>query len=288
MNNKTNNSKEEPKISVWCDVKTDDYYALPDSFALSGGNVTLRNCLSSKLAESDSDQLQPYLIERETAIEYVAREIENGTPEIVHYINTFTNTPIEKAQKDRSSQIESTLIGADWAQILSDCLELTPEQIENYPQLFERRLYSLVTSFINAIGESSLVAPKDRAEALLKAVKIQDILDSHGIDIGNALELAISYFNYFYLYREDTVNSEDLVSKIADLKSSNNSQESLETMMKTIVEKYQHWSQKNLDDSAKESNERIQKSVQKTFQETLEEYPLPSFSFEDLLMDENE
>ena len=276
---------DKESYSVWSDVKTDDYYALPE-FVLSGGDVTLRNCFSGELREVNSERLQPYLIDRETAIEYLVNKIEKSTPEIVDHIKNFGNTIKLEAKKDRYREIESNLKDADWTQILIECLDLTPIQVENSTQLFEQRLYSMVMSFINAIGENSLVSPKEQADAVLKAVKVQSVLANHGIDINNAVEILVSYLNDFHLYQENTVSSpdnEELLSKIADLKSGNNSQESLEIMIKTIIDSSQHWSQEKPSKSAQESQERISQSVQESFQEMSEEHPLPSFSFEDLL-----
>ena len=284
MNNQPDNAPTEPISIVWRDVKTDAYYALPEEFALLGGDVTIRNCFSCSLASAKKDRLRPYLIDRETAVEYLVEKIEKSTPKIVHRINNLGNTIKLEATKDRYREIKSNVNDANWTQILIECLDLTPIQVENYPQLFEQRLYSLVMSFINAIGENSRVSPQERADALLKAVKVQLVLANHGIDIGDAVEILVSYLNYFYLYREDTVSSpdnEELLSKIADLKSGNNSQESLEIMIKTIIEKSQHWSQAPSEDSAQES-QPISQSVQEYFQEMSEEHPLPSFSFEDL------
>ena len=284
MNNQPDNAPTEPISIVWRDVKTSDYYALPEEFALSGGDVTIRNCFSCELASAKKDRLRPYLIDRETAVEYLVEKIEKSTLEIVHRINNLGNTIKLEVTKDRYRKIKSNVNDANWTQILIECLDLTPIQVKNSTQLFEKRLYSLVMSFINAIGENSRVSPQERADALLKAVKVQDVLANHGIDIGDAVEILVSYLNYFYLYRENTVSSPDnekLLSKIADLKSGNNPQESLEIMIKTIIEKSQQWSQIPSEDSTQES-QRISQSVQEFFQEMIEEHPLPSFSFEDL------
>ena len=275
----------EECYSVWCDVKTNDYYALPE-FVLLGGDVTIRNCFSWELASAKKDRLRPYLIDRETAVEYLVKKIEKSTPEIVDHIKNFGNTIKLEVEKDRYQKIESNLKGADWTQILIECLDLTPIQVENYPQLFEQRLYLMATSFINAIGENSRISPKEQADAVLKAVKVQSVLANHGIDIDNAVEILVSYFNDFYLYRENTVSSpdnEELFSKIADLKSGNNPQKSLEIMRKTIIEKSPQWSQEKPEKSTRESRERISQSVRESFQKISQKHPLPSFSFEDLL-----
>lgn len=288
-----NNSEKPPQIdklsepvSVWRDFLTDDYYALPDSLLLSPGKVTIRNCLTSALEEADKERLEPYLISEETALEYLAQAIENTSEAVTDYISNMMAIKIQEIQTPHFKSLNSTLRQADWTMIMCQCLDLTPSQIKTRPELFEKRLYSLLMSLINGFGEHERVSPRDRAEAITSAVKIQNILSSHKIDVGNAVVQFVS--DFFHLNLIETTGSpeaalEELKSQISLLKGAKAAERSLSTMMKTIIDKYQELESEKTETDSVDTEAEVQQAARKVFIEAVAENPLPSFSFDDLL-----
>ena len=288
-----NNSEKTPQIdklsepvSVWQDVKTDDYYALPDSLLLPTGKMTIRNCLALVLKEVDKERLELYLISEETAIEYLAQAIENASFDVTDCISEIIATKIQSVQTPHFKSLNSTLRQADWTMIMCQCLDLTPSQIKTRPELFEKRLYSLLMSLINGFGERERVSPRDRAEAVTSALKIQNILSSHKIDVGNAVVQLVSDVGHLNLV--ETTGSllialRKLKSQIALLKGAKAAERSLSTMMKTIIDKYQKLESEKTETDSVDTEAEVQQAAREVFQEVVAENPLPSFSFDDLL-----
>ena len=287
MNNQPDNAPRLT-ISMWRDVKTDAYYALPNGISLLGTDVTIRNCLTLELQIVKEDELKPYLVSEKTAIKYLIKEIEHLSSQLPEYISHVAIT--EKNQTDRYQQMETALGNADWTQILGEYLDLTPSQIEDYPELFEKKLHLLLRNFFNGIGKKETVSSSDRTLAQTEAVKIQNALANNNINIGNALELLLSYLGYLHLSEESTnPDIEALQLKIAKIKGVLESEKNLEDAIRTIAENEELWSGKNSSLFATDTmEERVHKSLGKAMDEMESEHPLPSFSFEDLLADEAE
>ncbi len=268
---------EQPAISVWREERdvSPSYYGVPNSVVLSSGNTVIRNCLSLELKSVIKEELQPYQITPETASEYLSDFITTNTASVTSYMQNLVAETSQKTDKEKIKNLDSALKKADWAKIISECLELTPGQIEQNPQLFKTKLQEFLTGLLDSINNtsSSILEPKN---AIFN--QIQKVLSSHNIELGNSLEQLIGLLQRFI--QDDSYASTDKAELRKELQSlSQINRDELD--VETIISKYEalgmEEAETNSDDS--EYNQKIDKA----FQDIVEDYPLPSFDFDDLL-----
>lgn len=268
---------EQPAISVWREERdvSPSYYGVPNSVVLSSGNTVIRNCLSLELKSVIKEELQPYQITPETASEYLSDFITTNTASVTSYMQNLVAETSQKTDTEKIKNLDSALKKADWAKIISECLELTPGQIEQNPQLFKTKLQEFLTGLLDSINNtsSSILEPKN---AIFN--QIQKVLSSHNIELGNSLEQLIGLLQRFI--QDDSYASTDKAELRKELQSlSQINRDELD--VETIISKYEalgmEEAETNSDDS--EYNQKIDKA----FQDIVEDYPLPSFDFDDLL-----
>lgn len=264
--------------SVWIDEEEENYYLLPNSLVLPGGNFPIRNYLSSDLKNINQNEIEQYAITQEQANEFIADELEQSWSSAMVYINDWISNQATTANIDRAQKFHFTGSEAEWAEIISECLEITESQIQQNPQLIGERVQELVSQFQNLLADDQSVSPEAKSSAQKTMVKIQNILNSHGIELGNTLEQLTTNVRRLDEIA-DSANSEQIdrlrhiVNLLADPKTDSSN---WGAMLTTLISSYQQPEEDNQEiDYAKSAKDAVKQAAEK--------YPLPSISFEDLL-----
>ena len=274
MNERTKN--EQHLIAVWMEVTdvSPSYYGVPDSVVLSRGDTLIRNCLSGEVRQGDKDELKEYEIKPEQSSEYLIDLITANTASIEAVIKNQLSEISNNADIEKIKSLDSALEKADWSKIIEECLELKPEQLKNNPKLFKARLQDFLIELITIINSNVSDSTKDKA--ILK--RIENILASHGFEVGDSLEQLVGLIQRFV---EDDAN--DLTDKIEfrkQLKSLSQIDKdnlNIETLMETVISKMDE-----VDTDSIDVEVEYQKNIGKAVRDIVEEYPLPNFELEDL------
>ena len=278
----------EPDFSIWSDLKNDKYYRLPNSLILSVADFFIYNCLSSLNKRVDRKELEKYALTVEEANNYLVPEFEQSLQLVVDYVNDFITDRATTANVERTKKLDRTISKADWTQIICECLSVTSWQIQHNPELVEKRIKKLLLQFQNLIKNNQSVDRSARDSAKATVVKIQNVLNSHGFELGDSVEQFVDLFEQFSSIgdrtndrSEENIRLEQAISFFAEIDLAQNN---LETIVEQIANRYRElWGNRDSEIDLTDSQAEYTKSARKIVREVTEQHPLPNFSFDDLL-----
>ena len=277
----------EPNFSIWSDSKNDEYYKLPNSLILSVGDFSIYNRLSSLSKQVDRREIEKYTLTVEEANNYLIPEFEQSLQSAMDYVNNFIADRANTADIERAKKLDRTISKADWTQIICECFGVTNSQIQQNPELIEERIKKLLLQFQNLITNNQSVDKSARNSAKATVVKIQNVLNVHGFELGDSVEQLIDRIGQSSLIngRTDNQSEEDirLQEAISFFAEINLAQNNLETIVEQIAEKYQELWGDRTETELMDDRAEYTESARKLVREATEQHPLPNFSFEDLL-----
>ena len=279
--------KPEPDFSVWTDSKNNEYYKLPNSLILPVADFPIRNCLTSLSKLVDRRELEKYTLTVEEANKYLVPKFEQSLQSAMDYVNDFITSQATAANVERTKKLDRTISKANWTQIICECLGITGLQIQQNPQLIEERIKELLLQFQNLITDNKLRDESAKDSAKATALKIQNVLNAHGFELGDSIEQLVSQIGQSLIDSQTDNQSEEniqLQQAISFFAEVNLAENDLETIMQEIANKYQElWGNGDLKTDLVENQTEYTKSAKKLVREVTEKYPLPTFSFDDLL-----
>ena len=268
--------------SVWADETGANYYRLPTSLVSPVADFSLRNCLSSQVKRVDRQDIEQYALAQGQAQDYLADELEQSVASAMAYLNDWITDQATTVNLNPSPKVGFTGSEADWAQIIGECLEVTESQIAQNPQLIEERVKELLIQFHNLIADDESVSTEARESAQKTAVKLQNILTSHGFKLDNTLEQLtanVRKLNALGRSGQNSEQSERLRRTLAFLSERNTNDNTLEAIITVMTNAYEE-----LRGDKPQPPDYVE-SARNTVQKVTEKYPLPSLSFDDLFKD---
>jgi hypothetical protein len=278
----------EPNFSVWVD-ESENYYKLPNSLILPIGNQSLRNCFLSVSKSLAWERLKQYAINSEAAIDHLGIEFEQFFHSSIELINDWISNQATAANIEQTQKIDSIFSKTDWTKVLAECLELTESQLQQKPELLSQRLLELLIQFQNPIADENSLSPQAKNSATKMALKIQNVLYSHNIkiELQDLIEQLTDNVQQLNLIDGDTFKQSAEMAQlrkfISYLTSADLANVGLEKAIANIVDQYQQLGEDKYANTSDKKSEYT-KSSQDIVRQVEAEYPLPSFSFEDLLL----
>ena len=271
----------EPSYSIWVD-DLENYYRLPEEMVLPSGDKSLRNCLSALNKQLDSGELEQYAITQEAASGYLEIDIEQSIESATALINDW----LRQAGANNSDTTKlpfADLSASDWTKIVGDCLGVSQLQIQQNPQLVEARVKQLLSSLQTLVTGEGSDLDEARRSISQTAVRIQNVLRSYGLELGESIE--------------QLTQSQDLVARLSEneqfqrlrtfLSSLNLANESETIIAEIVALDRELWSDEQ--DNSRHSNEQQLplKSAKDIVREVESQHPLPTFNFDDLLQQDD-
>ena len=279
-------STSQTDFSIWLDESTASYYKIDNSTVFSVGDRLLRNCFSSSTKQVEAIELEPYAITDEAASHYLEAEFKESFDSAVTLIGDWIGDRTTANSIEQTKELNSTLLKVDWIEVFQECLGVSELQIEQNPKLLEERIKEFLTHVQNLITDDKSVSQAAKTSARQTLDRIQSVLSSHNPELADSVGQLADNLPQLSLPGDLSARSpnSELLKVTTFFSSLDLTDEGIETITNKIISQYQElWNDDSLNLLKQDRLSEDLRTSEDIVREVEQQYPLPTFSFEDLL-----
>jgi hypothetical protein len=275
------NQNTEDKGSLWIDATQTRYFLIPSRQELPGGDFPIHN-LEGEQKKVAIAKIASCEITQEQAKAYLESQINKAIDQAKHAL--FNRITFFIGQSPETPRQTTTL-----SELMAVLLGISLEDLPNHPERAKAGLDNLITTFKDIIG-GSLSPESARLDVARQQMHtIQTNLKAHGIDLGNTLEQFPDRLHNLHFSTESATSLHKMTAnlrKFADQieQYSDNKDESFSKFITTFVNSYRDLFGKEDEAQAQARlQQEYRKMADEAITESLNQHPMPSLKFEDLL-----
>jgi len=275
------NQNTEDKGSLWIDATQTRYFLIPSRQKVPCGDLLLHN-LEGEQKKVAIAAIASYEIPQQQAKVYLESQINQAIDQAKHALFNRINFSIGKSP-------ETPLPTTTLSELMAVLSGISLEDLPNHPEMAKAGLDNLITTFKNIIG-GSLSQDSARLDVARQQMHtIQTNLKAHGIDLGNTLEQFADKLHNLHFSTESATSLHQMTAnlrKFADQidKFLDNKDESFSEFITAFINSYRDLFGKEDEAQAQARlQQEYRKMADEVITESLNQYPMPSLKFEDLL-----
>ncbi|GEM_PF-1071895 len=275
------NQNPEDQCSLWIDASQTRYFLIPNCKKIPCGDFPICN-LEGEQKEVAIAKIASYEITQEQATAYLESQINQAIDQAKDALFNQINFSI--GQSPETPRQTTTL-----SELMAVLLGISPEELPNHPERAKVSLDNLIATFKDIIA-GSLSPDSARLDVARQQMHtIQTNLKAHGIDLGDTLEQFPDRLHNLHFSKESASSFHKMTANLRQFADqieqySDNKDESLSEFITAFVNSYRDLFGK--EDEA-QAQARLQQEYRKiadeAITESLNQHPMPSLKFEDLL-----
>ncbi|MEQ8999924.1 MAG: hypothetical protein RID53_25850 [Coleofasciculus sp. B1-GNL1-01] len=275
------NQNTGDKDSLWIDVTQTRYFLIPSRQEIPGGNFQIYN-LEGEQKKVAIAKIASYEITQEQATAYLESQINQAIDQAKDAL--FNQITFSIGKSPETPRQTTTL-----SELMAVLLGVSPEELPNHPERAKVSLEKLIATFKDIIG-GSLSKDSARLDVARQQMHIiQTNLKAHGIDLGNTLEQFPDKLHNLHFSAKSAASLHQMTAnlrKFADQidKISDNKERSFKEVMTAFANAYRDLFGKEDEAQAQARlQQEYRKMADEAITESLNQHPMPSLKFEDLL-----
>jgi hypothetical protein len=274
------------KVTLWIDSSQTHYFLIPNNENIPSGNFLISN-LDREEKQVDAVAITSWEITAQEAQYHLNDEIQqaidNAKNSVSHLINfSLQKSPEPNQQTTNISEIVALLLG------------LTPEELQNHPELVQVGLENLLTTFKEVITNSLCADPNKLNIARQQMGLLQTTLREHGVNLGDNLAQFADQLHALQFLKSPTSSLQSYISKLRQFADkidqfTANKEQDFGAAMMLLVNSYQELFGKQNEAQEKEKlQQEYRQLADNAIAQSVSDFQMPSFDFQDLLSGTNQ